>query len=361
MVFAKVIEEKRKRYDKLHELLADSKVIANTAEYQAYAKELSGLTPIVNTYNDYLRISKDLKELDKVLGEKALAHDKEFILLAEEENRKLAGDLKNIEARIEELLLEKESGSDRDIIMEIRAGTGGLEASLFAGDLLRMYSKYAAKKGWKVELIDSSTTEKGGYKEVIFSISGKGVYGALKFESGTHRVQRVPETEASGRIHTSAATVAVLPEAEEVEINIKPEDLKVDVFRSGGAGGQGVNRTDSAVRLTHLPTGLVVTCQDERSQLKNKGKALRVLRARLYDAKRTEQEKKISQTRRDQVGTGDRSEKIRTYNFPDRRITDHRIAFTVHNMEDVLEGELDELINALKAEEKKLRIKAAAA
>ena len=361
MVFAKVIEEKRKRYDKLHELLADPKVIANTAEYQAYAKELSGLTPIMNAHNDYLRISNDLKELDKVLGEKAHAHDKEFILLAEEEKHKLTGDLKNTEVRIEELLLEKESGSDRDIIMEIRAGTGGLEASLFAGDLLRMYSKYAAKRGWKVELIDSSTTEKGGYKEVVFSISGKGVYGALKFESGTHRVQRVPQTEASGRIHTSAATVAVLPEAEEVEINIRPEDLKVDVFRSGGAGGQGVNRTDSAVRLTHLSTGLVVTCQDERSQLKNKSKAMRVLRARLYDAKQTEHDKKISQTRRDQVGTGDRSEKIRTYNFPDRRITDHRIGFTAHNMEDVLEGELDELINALKTEEKRLKIKAAAA
>ena len=259
------------------------------------------------------------------------------------------------------MLLEKESGADRDSIMEIRAGTGGLEASLFAGDLLRMYSKYAARKGWKVEIMDSSTSEKGGYKEVIFSISGKGVYGALKFESGTHRVQRVPETEASGRIHTSAATVAVLPEAEEVEIDIKPEDLKIDVYRSGGAGGQGVNRTDSAVRLTYLPTGLVVTCQDERSQLKNKHKAMRVLRARLYDQKRAELDKKMSQDRRSQVGTGDRSEKIRTYNFPDRRITDHRIGFTAHNMEDVLEGDLDELINALKAEERRLRIKAATA
>ncbi len=361
MIFAKVIEDKRKRCDKLHELLSDPKVIANASEYQSYAKELAGLTPIINAYNDYLSISKDLKDLDKVLGEKAHAHDKEFLVLAEEERHKLGNDLKTTEARIEELLLDKESGADRDSIMEIRAGTGGLEASLFAGDLLRMYSKYAAKKGWKVELINSSLSEKGGYKEVIFSIAGKGVYGALKFESGTHRVQRVPETEASGRIHTSAATVAVLPEAEEVEIDIKPEDLKVDVFRSGGAGGQGVNRTDSAVRLTYLPTGLVVTCQDERSQLKNKSKALRVLRARLYDQKRAELDKKMSQDRRAQVGTGDRSEKIRTYNFPDRRITDHRIGFTVHNIEDVLEGDLDELINALKAEEKELRIKAATA
>jgi peptide chain release factor 1 len=360
MVFEKVIEEKRARSTKLHELLADPKVIANAAEYQAFAKELAGLMPIINAHNDFLRISKDISELDKVLGEKAHAHDKEFLVLAEEEKYKLANDLKACEAKIEELLLEKESGADRDIIMEIRAGTGGLEASLFAGDLLRMYSKYAAKRGWKVELIDSSTSEKGGYKEVIFSISGKGVYGCLKFESGTHRVQRVPETEASGRIHTSAATVAVLPEAEEVEIDIKPEDLKIDVFRSGGAGGQGVNRTDSAVRLTYLPTGLVVTCQDERSQLKNKAKAMRVLRARLYDQKRAELDNKMSQDRRSQVGSGDRSEKIRTYNFPDRRITDHRIGFTAHNMEDVLEGELDELIGALKAEEKRLRIKAVA-
>lgn len=360
MVFAKVIEEKRRRCDKLHELLSDPKVIANAPEYQGYAKELASLTPIVGAYNEYLRISEDLKGLDKVLGEKA-THDKEFLILAEDEKHKLEGDLEVTEARIEELLLEKESGADRDSIMEIRAGTGGLEASLFAGDLLRMYSKYAAKKGWKVELINSSASEKGGYKEVIFSISGKGVYGALKFESGTHRVQRVPETEASGRIHTSAATVAVLPEAEEVEIDIKPEELKVDVFRSGGAGGQGVNRTDSAVRLTYLPTGLVVTCQDERSQLKNKSKAMRVLRARLYDQKRAELDKKMSQDRRAQVGTGDRSEKIRTYNFPDRRITDHRIGFTVHNIEDVLEGDLDEMISALKAEEKRLKVKAATA
>ncbi|MDD5136727.1 MAG: peptide chain release factor 1 [Candidatus Omnitrophica bacterium] len=361
MVFAKVIEEKRKRCDKLHELLADPKVIANTSEYQAYAKELAGLTPIITAHNEFLKVSNDIKDLDKVLGEKAHAHDKDFLVLAEEEKHKLEKDLKAVEAEIEELLLEKESGADRDIIMEVRAGTGGLEASLFAADLLRMYSKYAARKGWKVELIDSSMTEKGGYKEVIFSISGKNVYGSLKFESGTHRVQRVPETEASGRIHTSAATVAVLPEAEEVEIDIKPEDLRIDVFRSGGAGGQGVNRTDSAVRLTYLPTGMVVTCQDERSQLKNKAKAMRVLRARLYDAKRTEHDKKISQERKSQVGTGDRSEKIRTYNFPDRRITDHRIGFTVHNMEDVLEGDLDEIVGALKQEEKKLRIKAAAA
>lgn len=353
----KILEEKKRRYDQLHTLLADPKVIANTAEYQSLAREMASLTPIMNEYNKYLKMSTDIKDLEKVLGDKT--HDKDFFALAEEEKHKLEAELKNSALQLEDMILEKESGGDRNVILEIRAGTGGLEASLFAADLLRMYSKYAAKNGWKVELIDSSTTEKGGYKEAIVSISGKGAYGALKFESGTHRVQRVPDTEASGRIHTSAATVAVLPEAEDVEIDIKPEEMRIDVFRAGGKGGQGVNRTDSAVRLTHLPTGIVVTCQDERSQLKNKGKAMKVLRARLYDMKKNEQDSKIAKSRRAQVGTGDRSEKIRTYNFPDRRITDHRIGFSVHNMEEVLEGELGELIKALKTEEKNLRLKAA--
>lgn len=353
----KVIEEKKKRYDELQHLLADPKVLANNAEYQGYAKELSGMKPLIGEYLAYRKMEADLKDLNKVLGEKG--HDKEFIVLAEEEKHKLEESFKRSASRLEELLLEKESGSDRDIIMEIRAGTGGLEASLFAADLSRMYSKYAAKKGWKVEPIDASTTEKGGYKEVIFAISGQGVYGDLKFESGTHRVQRVPETEASGRIHTSAATVCVLPEAEDVGIEIKPEDLRIDVFRAGGKGGQGVNRTDSAVRITHVPTNMVVTCQDERSQLKNKAKAMKVLRARLYDIRQREQEAKISQSRRAQVGSGDRSEKIRTYNFPDRRVTDHRIGLTVHNLEEILEGELDDIIRALKEEDRKLRLQAA--
>ena len=353
----KVIEEKKKRYDELQHLLADPKVIANNTEYQACAKELAGLRTLVEEYRNYLKMEADLKDLDKVLGEKG--HDREFIVLAEEEKHKLEENFKRSASRLEELLLEKESGADRGIIMEIRAGTGGLEASLFAADLLRMYSKYAVKKGWKVEPIDASTTEKGGYKEVIFSISGQGVYGDLKFESGTHRVQRVPETEASGRIHTSAATVCVLPEAEDVEIEIRTEDLRIDVFRAGGKGGQGVNRTDSAVRITHVPTNMVVTCQDERSQLKNKAKAMKVLRARLFDIRQREHEAKISQSRRAQVGSGDRSEKIRTYNFPDRRVTDHRIGLTVHNLEEILEGELDEIVRALKEEDRKLRLQAA--
>jgi peptide chain release factor 1 len=351
----KVAAEKKKRHEKLQQLLADPAVIANAAEYQVYAKELSGLNQIVQEYKEYLKMAEDLKGLEKVLGDKS--HDKDFLVLAEEEKHRLEAAIKASEFKLEEMILNKESGADRDVIMEIRAGTGGLEASLFAADLLRMYSKYASKKGWKVELMDSSTTEKGGYKEVIVEISGKSVYGTIKFESGTHRVQRVPDTEASGRIHTSAVTVAVLPEAEEVEINIKPEDVKIDVFRSGGAGGQGVNRTDSAVRLTYIPTGMVVTCQDERSQLKNKNKAMKVLRARLFDAKKTAHDAKITSQRRAQVGTGDRSEKIRTYNFPDRRVTDHRIGFTVHNLEEVLEGDIDAIIDALKAEERALRIK----
>ncbi len=353
----RVIEEKIRRYEKLHELIADPKIIANASEYQGYAKELAGLTPLIREYDEYLKLSKDLKDLDKVIQEK---HDREFVVMAEEERHRIAAVLTVSEARLQDMILEKELGNDKDIILEIRAGTGGLEASLFAGDLLRMYSKYAAKNGWKVELIDSSTSEKGGYKEVICSITGQGVYGKMKFESGTHRVQRVPETEASGRIHTSAATVAVMPEAEDVEIDIKPEDIKIDVFRAGGAGGQGVNRTDSAVRLTHLPTGMVVTCQDERSQLKNKSKALKVLRARIYDIQQRERVEKLTQARRAQVGTGDRSEKIRTYNFPDRRVTDHRIGFTTHDLEGILEGSIDELVAALAAEERQLKLKAKA-
>jgi len=353
----KLAAEKKDRFDELQALLADPKVIANNAEYQARAKELALLTPLVNEYRNFLKTGADLKDLEKVLHDKT--HDKEFIVLVEEEKHRLVKALAESRSRLEDLILEEESGGERGIILEIRAGTGGLEASLFAGDLLRMYSKYAAKNGWKVELIDSSTSEKGGYKEVICSISGGGVYGSMKFESGTHRVQRVPETEASGRIHTSAATVAVLPEVEDADIVIRPEDLRIDVFRSGGAGGQGVNRTDSAVRLTYIPTGMVVTCQDERSQLKNKSKAMKVLRARIFDARERERVEKRAQSRRSQVGTGDRSEKIRTYNFPDRRITDHRIGFTTHNLEGVLEGDMDELIRALKEEERRLRLKAA--
>ena len=353
----RIAADKKRRYNELHNLLADPDIIANTGEYQKLAKELAGLTQLVNEYTAYQKLAKDVRDLDHVIRDKSA--DKEFLVLVEEEKHTIEQALKESALRLEEMVLEKESGGDKDIIMEIRAGTGGLEAALFAGDLLRMYSKYAAKMGWKVELIDASASEKGGYKEVILSMAGSGVYGRMKFESGTHRVQRVPETEASGRIHTSAATVAVLPDAGEVDLDIAPEDIRIDVYRAGGKGGQGVNRTDSAVRLTHVPTGIVVTCQDERSQLKNKAKAMRVLRARLFDAREKERTARITAERRSQVGSGDRSEKIRTYNFPDRRITDHRIGFTAHNLEGVLEGELDQMISALREEERQLRLKAA--
>ncbi len=351
----KALEKKKKRFEELQVLVADPKVISNNLEYQRLARELSGLKAVVDKYDEYMKVAGDIKDLIAVLAEKG--HDTEYIRMVHDEKAQLEKKLAGIELELESLLFEDTEGGNRDIIMEIRAGTGGLEAGLFAADLFRMYSKFAAKRGWKVEVMDSNESEKGGYKEIIFSISGKNVYGKLKYESGTHRVQRVPETEANGRIHTSAATVAVLPEAEEVDVAIKPEELKIDVYRAGGAGGQHVNKTESAVRITHIPTGLIVACQDERSQYKNKEKAMRVLRARLYDKIKSDQAKKISRDRKAQVGTGDRSEKIRTYNFPDRRVTDHRIGFTIHNLEKMLEGDLDEVLQALVDAEKKLRIK----
>lgn len=351
----KDIEAKKLRFEELQQLISDPKVIANSQLYQRCAKEFAELSKLLNKYNEYQKLLKNIKEAEHVLSEKG--HDESFTELARQELEGLTSGRNALEAELEELSSGSQDAlKDKNIIMEIRAGTGGLEASLFAADLFRMYSKYAQRQGWQAEVMSSNTTEKGGFKEIIFSITGQGVYGKLKFESGTHRVQRVPETEASGRIHTSAATVAVLPEVEDVDVQIKPEDLRIDVFRAGGAGGQHVNKTESAVRITHLPTGVVVSCQDERSQYKNKEKALRVLRARIYDMVRTEQEKKISKDRKEQVGTGDRSEKIRTYNFPDRRVTDHRIGFTMHGLENVLEGDMEPLIQALRAEEKKLRL-----
>ena len=350
----KSLEEKLKRYNELQKLVADPKVISNTAEYKKYAKELSSLQKVVSKYNEYRKTLDEISSLESVAKEKH--HEKDFLELAREELGSLKGRKEAFEKELEKLLIEKDADADRDIIMEIRQGTGGIEAALFAQDLFRMYSKYAAKKSWKVEVISTSLTEKGGFKEIIFSVLGEGVYGKLRYESGTHRVQRVPATESSGRIHTSAATVAVLPEAEEVDVEIKPQDLKIDVFRASGRGGQHVNVTDSAVRVTHLPTGLVVSCQDERSQYKNKAKALRVLRARLLDKLKKDQQNKISQDRKIQIGSGDRSEKIRTYNFPGRRVTDHRIGFTVHKLEAVLNGELDGIVEALSEADRKSRM-----
>ena len=350
----KSLEEKLKRYNELQKLVADPKVISNTAEYKKYAKELSSLQKVVSKYNEYRKTLDEISSLESVAKEKH--HEKDFLELAREELEFLKGKKETFEKELEKLLIEKDADADRDIIMEIRQGTGGIEAALFAQDLFRMYSKYAAKKSWKVEVISTSLTEKGGFKEIIFSVLGEGVYGKLRYESGTHRVQRVPATESSGRIHTSAATVAVLPEAEEVDVEIKSQDLKIDVFRASGRGGQHVNVTDSAVRITHLSTGLVVSCQDERSQHKNKAKALRVLRARLLDKLKKDQQNKISQNRKIQIGSGDRSEKIRTYNFPGRRVTDHRIGFTVHKLEAVLNGELDGIVEALSEADRKSRM-----
>ena len=349
----KKLKEKIVRFEQLQAQVADPKIISNPNEYKKCAKELSSLQKIVSRANEYKNTCSEITSLEKIVEEK---HEEEFLKLAREELKTLKEKSVSLAKEIEDLLVEKDENADKNIIMEIRQGTGGVEAALFAQDLTRMYAKYAAKKNWKVETIATNITEKGGFKEAIFSISGEDVYGRLKYESGVHRVQRVPLTESSGRIHTSAATVAVLPEAEEVDLEIRPQDLKIDVFRAGGRGGQHVNVTDSAVRITHLPSGLVVSCQDERSQHKNKAKGMRVLRARLFDKLTQDNKKKRSQYRKNQVGSGDRSEKIRTYNFPDRRVTEHRINFTVHKLEAVLNGELDEILDALLAADRKARM-----
>lgn len=341
-------EKIERRYAELERLLADPQIISDQSQYQKLAKEYSNITPVVTTFRAFKETEERVRETQMLLDEK---HDKEFEELAESELEELTKKKQELLGQLNDLTNPKKQEKDRDLIIEIRAGTGGQEASLFAADLYRMYTKYADQKGWTVEAISSNESETGGFKEVIFSISGNGAEKYLKWESGAHRVQRVPETEASGRIHTSAATVAVLFEPEEVEVEIDPKDLKIDIFRSSGPGGQSVNTTDSAVRITHLPSGLVVICQDERSQLKNKYKAMRVLRARLVDKIRSERIDKESQDRKLKVGTGDRSEKIRTYNYPDRRVTDHRIGFTTHRLVAVMDGNLDEIAEALiKAE-----------
>ena len=342
--FAKVEE----RYGELEKLLVDAQGINDKSQYQKLAKEYADATPIINTLKVYKDCIRQMEELRKLLQEK---HDAEFESLAKTELQELDARGQALANELNELMNPASAEDDRNLIVEIRAGTGGEEAGLFAGDLYRMYTKYAESRGWKVELMSEAPSETGGFKEVIFSISGKKAAKHLKWESGAHRVQRVPTTEASGRIHTSAATVAVLFEPQEVEINIEPKDLKIDVYRSSGPGGQSVNTTDSAIRITHLPTGLVVTCQDERSQLKNRMKAMRVLRARLLDKMKQDEFNKTSQDRKQKIGSGDRSEKIRTYNFPDRRITDHRIGFTTYKLANVMDGELAELMEALSKAE----------
>lgn len=331
-------------YEELNRLLGDPAVISNQAEFQKYARSQAGLTEIIAAYREYRDVLQGIEDTRAMLNEKIESDLEELAQMELEELRQRKEDL---EHRLKILLLPKDPNDDKNVIMEVRAGTGGEEAALFAGDLFRMYSRYAENRGWRIELLSSNETSIGGFKEIIFLVEGQGAYSRLKFESGVHRVQRVPETEASGRIHTSAATVAVLPEAEEVEVDINPNDIRVDIFCSSGPGGQSVNTTQSAVRITHLPTGIVVSCQDEKSQHKNKDKALRVLRARLLDRAQEEQHGELASARRSQIGSGDRSERIRTYNFPQGRVTDHRVGVTLYRLESVLNGEIDEFIDAL--------------
>jgi len=337
----KKLEELEKKYEELNKNLSDPEIITNQSKFQECAKIHSDISKPVLKYKEYKNIIKEIEENSKLF---LAENDTEFKKLISEELEKLKVKKSNLEIEIKEIMFPKDPHDKKNCIVEVRAGAGGDEAALFAGDLFRMYSRFAENNGWKTEVMSSSPTGTGGFKEIISSIIGKGVYGKLKYESGVHRVQRVPVTESSGRIHTSTVTVAILPEAEEVEININPNDLRIDTFHSTGHGGQSVNTTDSAIRITHIPTGMVVTCQDEKSQFKNKAKALMVLRARLLDMAEREKHEELALKRKSQVGTGDRSERIRTYNFPQDRITDHRIGLNLHNLEEVLEGNLNNLV-----------------
>ena len=337
------LENIESRYLELEKALSDPETIANHREYQRFAKEHADLTPCIQTFRKHRELTARLEENRELLNDS----DPEIRQLAREDSSLLETDLKDLEEELKQFLTPKDPNDDKNVILEIRAGTGGDEAALFASDLFRMYARYAELTGWKVDILNSHDTGIGGFKEVIFSVSGLGAYSRLKYESGVHLVQRVPTTESQGRIHTSAVTVAVLPEAEEVEVQIEPNDLRIDVFRSSGPGGQSVNTTDSAVRITHLPTGLVISCQDEKSQHKNKAKALKVLRARLLDLMHQEQREKTAEDRKSQVGTGDRSERIRTYNFPQNRVTDHRINLTLYKLDEILQGEINSIIDPL--------------
>lgn len=354
IVLIEKLEAVEQRYIELTKKISDPEVIARQDEWIKLTKEHASLEEIVTCFRKYKDVLKEKEENAELLQEVSDDEEMEELLKSELESSEV--EQEKLEQQLQIMLLPKDPNDEKNVIMEIRAGTGGDEAALFAGDLFRMYSRFAERKNWKVEIISSNETELGGFKEVILEIIGKGAYSRLKYESGVHRVQRVPTTETGGRIHTSAATVAVLPEAEDVDIDINPNDLRIDIFRASGHGGQGVNTTDSAVRITHLPTGIVVTCQDERSQLKNREKAMKVLRARVLEKTQQEQDSKIAESRRSQVGSGDRSERIRTYNFPQGRVTDHRINLTVHQLEKVLDGELDEIIQSIIQEDQALKL-----
>ncbi len=332
------------KYIELSEKISDPETLSDSQKLQKLMKEQAQLEPIVSKYNEYEDLVSQLEDSKAMLNEKL---DDDFREMVKEEVKELTTREEELMQEIKILLLPKDPNDDKDVIVEIRAGVGGDEAGLFAGDLLRMYLRYAERQGWKTEFISVNDQGIGGYKEAIFSIKGKGAYSKLKYESGVHRVQRVPETESSGRIHTSSATVAVLPEVDDIDIEIDPNDVRVDVFRSSGHGGQCVNTTDSAVRLTHIPTGIVISCQDEKSQLKNKDKAFKVLKARLYDLYQQEQHAELADARKSQVGSGDRSERIRTYNFPQGRVTDHRIGMTLYKLDSFLDGDIAEMLDAL--------------
>ena len=333
------------RYEKINELLCSPDIISNQQEYAKLMKEQKNLTPVVEKFREYKQYESTLTESKELLDAGGL--DKDFRELVQEEFEQAKIDVERCSEELKVLLLPKDPNDERNVIVEIRGGAGGEEAALFAGELFRMYSMYAQSKGLKVEILAENPTELGGYKEIVFSVEGEGAYSRFKFESGVHRVQRVPETESQGRIQTSTATVAVLPEAEDVDVELDPADLQIDVFRSSGAGGQKVNKTSSAIRVTHLPTGMVVECQDERSQYKNKDKALKVLRSRLLEIEQAKHDAEIAGARKAQVGTGDRSERIRTYNFPQGRVSDHRIGLTLYKIEQIMNGDLDEIIDAL--------------
>ncbi|MDD2294859.1 MAG: peptide chain release factor 1 [Eubacteriales bacterium] len=333
------------KYDELSMTVSDPDVIANQVVWQKHIKEISDMEPIVSKYREYKKVLQDLADTRGMLEENGL--DEEMRAMAKAELGELEDKKDVLIQELQIALIPKDPKDEKNVIMEVRAGTGGDEAALFGADLLRMYTRYAERKGWKTELTDLNDTGIGGVKEAVMIIKGKGAYSRLKYESGVHRVQRVPETESQGRIHTSAATVAVLPEVDDVEVDLDPNDVRVDVYRSSGHGGQSVNTTDSAVRLTHVPTGLVVTCQDEKSQIKNKDKAFGVLRARLYDMQQQQQHEEQSEARKSQVGSGDRSERIRTYNFPQGRVSDHRIGMTIYRLDSFLDGDIDEIVDAL--------------